>query len=292
MSRDPEHTTMSPYAYCANNPLSLIDPTGHSYGGGGVPQSLGVNQGGTGWSLGYWTSNYTRPKDPNGPGVFDSFIKGLFFKSYMRHTLALYIGALMGETATGTGPKPTRADVDFVLAWLKKANPEYASLESRVKRFAISSFGDIYRVTGTSVRDLEHMPSSHWSRVNPTVEMNEPGGDFTRQQLLEAIGEGLLAEMAELYLNSYDIESREPFSFSSDAKGPAHMISNAYLYEYSSRGFFSQVGSEMTEWRSANPDVLNIWQVTAIYYYDPWVSESSYPGHRNTVLNGPQPLFP
>jgi hypothetical protein len=33
-SRDPEHTPMSPYAYCLNNPVSFVDPTGHSIGGG------------------------------------------------------------------------------------------------------------------------------------------------------------------------------------------------------------------------------------------------------------------
>ncbi|MBD3285949.1 hypothetical protein GF359_05665 [candidate division WOR-3 bacterium] len=44
LSCDPEHTTMSPYAYCANNPVSLIDPTGHAYGGGGIPRTWGVNQ--------------------------------------------------------------------------------------------------------------------------------------------------------------------------------------------------------------------------------------------------------
>ncbi len=33
-SPDPEPTTMSPYSYCLNNPVSLVDPTGHRSGRG------------------------------------------------------------------------------------------------------------------------------------------------------------------------------------------------------------------------------------------------------------------
>jgi len=70
------------------------------------------------------------------------------------------------------------------------------------------------------------------------------------------------------------------------------MIADAYCYEFSSRGFFSQVGSDMTQWRSANQDVLNLGQVTGIYYYTPWVSESCYPAHRDKFFSDYGKAFP
>ncbi len=68
-STDPEQTTMSPYSYCLNNPVSLIDPTGHraACAGGGYS----INYARKDYDFLMYIRNHPWPQTPPTAYAFD-----------------------------------------------------------------------------------------------------------------------------------------------------------------------------------------------------------------------------
>jgi hypothetical protein len=242
-SRDPEHTPMSPYAYCLNNPVSFVDPTGHSIGGGcgGCYTAY--------FSQNYWKLAYYAPM-PQLPPVSDPSLS--FGNNPIFRLASLEIPTITTPFEELPKQRVTQQMIDEVFLWLYKNHGEFRRIveEQRNKE---ADYENWYRLmkdkTASSLAGLVYSVKAGSKR--PEIRTFEYVYTEKLENVYIQLGLSFLHEEVEIYViqNWHTVHAL--------GAGIAHDIADEYMTNFHYAGFFadypvywegSNVGQDMSGW--------------------------------------------
>ncbi len=247
---------MSPYSYCLNNPVSLVDPTGHSASCTGGGYSFGLPQ------YDFWTLQAMKltplPQIPQIPAPelrvyadasvsLASYIADLLFygkvqaiqernKEYAR--LQARFAKIMEAMKNPDAVFP-RKDVALAQAlaneihlWLREEHPEFAKLEE-----ALGAAGLGVSITAENSSRCDELSdiitSSHLGSLKITIQTDVYA---TMGEMVTEIATGIVHEVSEAYV----AEVKDwGWGDMLDKFTDAHIAAAGYVGSYDNKGFFA-----------------------------------------------------